>query len=44
MEVNWAALQVILNSLYGKGMEVPLDSVTGDTERHAWLMNGKVIG
>ena len=35
---------MILNSLYGQGMEVPLDGVTGDSEHHAWLMNDKVIG
>jgi hypothetical protein len=44
MEVPLTALQVILNGLYGQGMEVPLDSVTGDSEHHAWPMNGKVIG
>jgi len=30
-------LQVILNIMYGLGMEVPLGVVTGDSKHHIWL-------
>jgi hypothetical protein len=37
-------LQVILNIMYGLGMEVPLVVVTGDSEHYVWLRNGSAVG
>lgn len=41
-----AALHMILSSLYGQGMEVPLDGVTGDSQHYAWVRKslGDVTG
>ena len=40
---QWVVLQVILNIMCGSGMEVPMDSVPGDSEHYVWLTNGGAI-